>query len=138
MRAVLDTNVVLSALLFENGRLSWLQRSWTQGDIMPLVNRAIAEELLRVLGYPKFKLERAEIDTLIGNFLPYAETITASVRSSVLPRCTDPHDQKFLELAQAGRADALVSGDKALLNLRGKTPFDIITPESLRRRLHGT
>jgi predicted nucleic acid-binding protein len=49
-----------------------------------------------------------------------------------LPRCRDPHDQKFLELALAAQADALVTKDQALLELaRRKLPFRIAAPQAL-------
>ena len=61
-RAVCDTNTVVSALLFQQGRLSWLRGAWSAGTVVPLVCRETVEELLRVLAYPKFGLTRGEID----------------------------------------------------------------------------
>jgi hypothetical protein len=48
----------------------------------------------------------------------------------VLPRCRDPDDQKFLELARACRADLLLTRDRALLELARRTPFRIVTPRA--------
>ena len=53
-RVVLDTNLVLSALVFSHGRLGPLRRAWQAGLCMPLVSAVTAAELLRVLQYPKF------------------------------------------------------------------------------------
>ncbi|MFP7864029.1 putative toxin-antitoxin system toxin component, PIN family [Pseudomonas aeruginosa] len=55
-RVVLDTNIVLSALIFNAGRLAWIRHAWQQQQLQPLVCRETASELLRVLAYPKFKL----------------------------------------------------------------------------------
>jgi predicted nucleic acid-binding protein len=55
-RAVLDTNVVLSALLFAQGRLARLRLAWGQAGFHPLASTATIQELIRALTYPKFKL----------------------------------------------------------------------------------
>lgn len=65
MRVVLDTNTVLSALLFRKGRLSWLRQVWQQGQLVGLVSEATLRELRRVLNYSKFKFSSTEqeVDT---------------------------------------------------------------------------
>lgn len=136
VRVVFDTNVVLSALLFRRGHLTWLRELWTRGTVTPLIDKACAEELLRVLSYPKFRLGPDEIEALLGDYLPYTETVeTVRISADNLPRCRDPDDQKFLVLAQAGKAEAIVTGDEALLALAGKTRFLIMKPAELRTRL---
>ncbi len=136
MRIVLDTNVVLSALLFQHGHLTWLRARWMQGFITPLIDKPCAEELLRVFAYPKFRLTPGEIETLLGGYLPFTETViqTRSGHED-LPRCADSHDQKFLLLAHNGDAEILVTGDRALLELAGHTRFEIHTPAQFRERL---
>lgn len=59
-RVVLDTNIVLSALLFNTGRLTWVRHAWQRQQVQPLVCTATVNELLRVLAYPKFKLTAAK------------------------------------------------------------------------------
>ncbi|MGB5569969.1 MAG: PIN domain-containing protein, partial [Sedimenticolaceae bacterium] len=66
-RAVFDTNTVVSALLFQQGRLAWIRGAWSAGAIAPVVCKETVEELLRVLAYPKFQLDRNEIDDLLGD-----------------------------------------------------------------------
>lgn len=51
------------------------------------------------------------------------------------PPCRDPHDQKFLILAEAGNAEVLVTGDQGLLELSGQTSFEIEAPDSFKKRL---
>lgn len=131
-RVVFDTTTVLSALLFENGRLAWLRSQWRQDDTTPLVCRETVEELTRVLAYPKFRLAAEDREELLGDYLPYCEVVALVKKCPVL--CRDRQDQPFLDLAQSGRADTLVSGDKDLLALSGQTRFLIETPEGYRRR----
>jgi len=135
IRVVLDTNVVLSALVFEEGRLAWLRRAWMTGACVPLVSRATVEELLRALAYPKFGLSREDREELLGDYLPFSESVTGTGMVEDLPECTDPDDQKFLELASVGRARFLVTGDKALLSLRERCPFRIVRPVEVRDSL---
>jgi len=77
-RVVLDTNVVVSALLFADGRLSWIRRAWQQGRIRPLICKKTTEELLGVPTYPKLKLNAAERGELLADFLPHAENGSAA------------------------------------------------------------
>lgn len=128
LRVVFDTNTVISALLFAKGRLAWLRAVWRQGNALPLVSRATTEELLRVLAYPKFQLAQNEREELLGEFLPFAEIVDVVSSALGLPHCRDPHDQKFLQLAAAGEADALVTGDADLLALSDEFPIPIMTP----------
>jgi putative PIN family toxin of toxin-antitoxin system len=127
VRVVIDTNVVLSALLFESGHVAWLRDAWSRMLCVPLVSTATVEELLRALTYPKFKLSADDREELLGDYLPFAERVELS-EAMGLPRCKDPDDQKFLDLALAGRASILITGDNALLALAGSCPFEILSP----------
>ena len=131
IRVVVDSNVVVSALLFEEGQVAWLRSAWSGIRCTPLVSVATAEELLRVLAYPKFRLSVEDRKELLGDYLPFAETVIVPELPDV-PRCSDPEDQKFLALADAGRASMLITGDRALLALDKKCPFDIIPPARAR------
>lgn len=117
MRAVLDTNVVLSALVFGGGLAGRLRKAWQNSDVLPLVNTDTAQELMRVLAYPKFRLSPQEQTQLLADYLPYAQVITMPETPPVVPECRDPYDLMFMRLARVGQADALVSGDKDLLTL---------------------
>ena len=74
-RVVLDTNVLVSALVFGGGHWQRLRQAWQGGRFVPLVSRPTASELLRVLAYPKFKLSESEQERLLADYLPYAEAI---------------------------------------------------------------
>jgi putative PIN family toxin of toxin-antitoxin system len=135
-RVVLDTNVVLSALVLRAGLLSRLRTLWQTSAFMPVVNRDTAAELMRVLAYPKFKLDAAEREELLADYLPYAETV-AEVQTPApdVPICRDRADQVFLDLAYSAKVEALVSGDADLLSLRTQCPhFAIIRPADFLKR----
>ncbi len=135
-RVVFDTNVVLSALLFRGGKLSWLVGHWQAGICAPLVSRATGAELTRILTYPKFRLFANEQFEALGGYIPFCEV--ADVIQSCPILCRDHRDQSFLDLAHCGKADLLVTGDEDLLVLAGKTAFVIETPEAYRRRVLGS
>ena len=134
LRTVLDTNVLVSALLFPEGSASWLRRMWRSGAVVPLVSRETASELVRVLGYPKFSLTRDEREDLLADYLPYCEPVVVE-EPLPLPDCRDPFDRPFLALAVSGQADALVTSDADLLALAPDFAVPIMTPSELKERL---
>ena len=68
-RVVIDTNVVLSALVFGKGTTARLRAAWQGGHCLPLVSTATAQELVRVLAYPKFRLDPQEQQELLADYL---------------------------------------------------------------------
>jgi uncharacterized protein len=123
-RIVLDTNVLISALLF-SGPPNRLVTLWQEGRIVLLVSKDVLVEYFRVLSYPKFGLTQAEIKELIAeNVLPYAETVTIGTHPPDISE--DPADDKFLFLADDGRARYIVSGDKHLLSLEKYRGIEIL------------
>lgn len=135
VRVVLDTNILLSALLFPKGGLAWLREAWQSGRIVPVVCRETVEELLRVLTYPKFKLTEAEREELLADFLPWAEIAALPVDPLDVPACPDPRDQLFLNLAKSADIDFLVSGEADLLVLADGFDPPIVTGDGLAGRL---
>lgn len=134
-RVVLDTNVVISTLLFSRGRLSWLRLAWQRGDFIPLVSRQVVEEVLAVLAYPKFRLTADEQQELLADYLPWCEVVSLPSDLPAVADCRDPDDLKFLHLAAAGSADCIVSGDKDLLALAAGHRPPILTAEAFRQRI---
>jgi putative PIN family toxin of toxin-antitoxin system len=133
MRAVFDTNVVISALIFGRS-LFWLRRAWVSATVVPLVCRETVAELLRVLAYPKFRLDAAERETLLVDYLPFAEIVSLPDPLPELPAaCPDRNDAVFLHLAIASCAELLISGDTDLAVLEAAYP--VASPAELRRRL---
>ena len=123
-RVVLDTNVLVSALLF-TGKLSKIVDLWRQGKVIPLISRETFEELRAVLGYPKFSLAPDEIQSIIENeILPFFEVV--EIKGKVRGVCRDPGDDKFIACAVSASADFLVSGDKDLTDLKRYKTVKII------------
>ena len=114
VRVVLDTNVVLSALVFGGGAAGRVRRAWQQGSLLPLASTATVQELVRVLSYPKFRLSQAEQEELLADYLPHTEIVRIPKLPKV-PACRDAMDEPFMHLAVAGKAQVLVSGDRDLL-----------------------
>lgn len=117
MRLVLDTQVWLDWLVFDEPALAGLRAAVEKGRAEVLIDSACRGELERVLGYP---LGRS-VDA--AACLAQCEKLSISVEAQNdgkdfdLPRCRDPDDQKFLTLAAAARADCLVTRDRELLRL---------------------
>ena len=125
-RVVLDTNCLVSALIFSRSRFAWLREGWQTRRFIALASRDTVGELLRVLAYPKFKLTRHEQETLLGDFLPYVETIKIETVPDGLPDIRDADDIIFLVLAAASDADALVSGDSDIHAVREQFQVPIL------------
>jgi len=126
IRAVLDTNVILSALLF-GGSTGGLVKAWQTGRFHLLLSRALLEEILRVLAYPKFRLTEGEIRGLLEDeFIPFAETVT--IRRQPALRLRDPDDLAVVACALTGRAQYLVTGDADLLSLEQIRYVKVIRP----------
>ncbi|MGH8217265.1 MAG: putative toxin-antitoxin system toxin component, PIN family [Steroidobacteraceae bacterium] len=126
-RAVLDTNVVLSALIFSKGHLAPIRIGWQQGVFHPLVSKAATEELIRAMNYPKFKLSNADRNELLADYLPYCTIVRLPAKGPKTPPVRDALDVPFLQLALHGKARYLATGDKDLLSVRGHLPFAIVS-----------
>ena len=133
-RAVFDTNVVVSALVFGR-RLAWLRTLWARGAVTPVLCRETTAELLRVLAYPKFRLDRTELEALLEDYLPFGEIVRLPRPLPALPVvCRDRDEAAFLHLSRASGADFLVSGDQDLAALRRVAPVAILSPGELAAR----
>lgn len=130
-RAVLDTNVLVSAVLF-GGRVARLHSLWKQNRFTMVASKKIVEEYLRVLSYPKFGLTEDEIKNIFHEeILPYIEPVI--VKGKTRNICKDPDDDKFLECAAESNADFIISGDDDLLRIKEYHGCPIVTPEKFLR-----
>ena len=133
IRAVLDTNVLVSALLFF-GPPSQLVPAWQGGRLCPVVSAEILEEYVRVLAYSKFKLTGSEILSLIEEgVLPFVDTVRAKPIS--VPTLRDPDDMKSLACAVSARVHWLVSGDDDLLSIGKVESVEIVSVTNFLRHL---
>lgn len=133
LRLVLDTQVWLDWLVFDDPSVAPLREAHAAGRIQIMIDEACEAELERVLAYD---LGRHTIDANAqAACLARCRGIVKRVEpESVqgLPQCRDPDDQKFLELALAVQADFLVTKDRALLELQRRAlPFRICAPQAL-------
>jgi uncharacterized protein len=136
-RFVLDTNVCLDLFVFDDPQCASLFAALRAGRIEWVTREDCCVEWQSVLTYPQLGLSaedraRAQhlFDTWVRRIAPDA---TAQVPVA-LPRCRDPDDQKFLELAQQAGAVALLTRDDALLRLARRTKRDglfVILPPAL-------
>lgn len=131
LRLVMDTDILISTLLFPTETFIWLRRAGEARTIIPLVSGDTIAEFRRVLAYSKFGLPVNRQINLSLYYHRWRERIIVPEDIEV-PECRDPSDIPFLELALAGRADALVTGDQDLLALAPIFTVPIITPSELR------
>lgn len=128
-RVVIDTNVVISGLLFA-GIPGQIVSLWKSGAIQALVSAEILQEYLKVLSYPRFNLSEQEISYLIYHeILPYFEVVEIrgkTTKSTVITE--DPSDDKFIYCALAGNAEVIISGDRHLLELGSFKQIKIENP----------
>ena len=126
MNIVIDTNVIISAILFGGipGRLIEL---WKRRTITPLITEEIMSEYLRVLAYPKFELSEEEINYIIHQeILPFFKVVKSKPGPPIIEN--DPDDDKFIQCAKAGKAKIIISGDQHLLALKSYKEIKILTP----------
>ncbi|TXG95157.1 MAG: putative toxin-antitoxin system toxin component, PIN family [Rhodocyclaceae bacterium] len=136
LRIVLDTNVVLDLFHWANVDVVPIMAALEAGRIECLADQRTLDELQRVLTYPQLKLTPEMIAERWARYCALVKLV-ADGEAPPLPRCKDRDDQKFLELAARANADILVSKDKALLKLRGRTKlaFQIVKPAAMALRL---
>jgi putative PIN family toxin of toxin-antitoxin system len=132
MRLVLDTQVWLDWLVFDDPSTAPLRALLAADRAEIFIDEACEEELRRVLGYPlgRRTLDAAAREAALDRCRGVAKKVQTAAGAKGLPACRDPDDQKLLELALAARADCLVTRDRALLELR-RCPFRILAPGEL-------
>ncbi|WP_027485324.1 putative toxin-antitoxin system toxin component, PIN family [Rhodanobacter sp. OR87] len=129
-RIVLDTNVCLDLFLFRDAHSAALHVAMQQGTIEAVTRADCRDEWRRVLHYPQLPVTGATRPAIEAAFdalvrcLP--DDLAMAPAALPLPRCADPDDQKFLELAQASGARWLVSKDNELLKLAPRCARDAL------------
>ena len=123
VRAVLDVNVLVSALLSRSGAPARLLLAWQQGAFELIVSPLLLAELERALAYPKLRRtihadEAAELDA----WLARSATLAPDPEDPPAVRSIDPGDDYLIALAAAAQA-VLVSGDGHVLDLAADLPI---------------
>jgi len=135
VRAILDANVIISALLSRSGSATVVLRAWQDGQFELTVSPLLLAELERALAYAKLRrrISAEEADAVVG-WLRRAATVTPDPQGPPPIRSRDPGDDYLLTLAASEHA-LLVSGDEHLLSLQGESP--VHSPASFLSLLDG-
>jgi putative PIN family toxin of toxin-antitoxin system len=131
MRVVVDTNIVIRALIKPQGTVGPILQRLRNGDYTLVYSLPILDELIEKLALPrirhKYHLEEEQIEALTAFIALRGELVTPSRTVKV---CRDPEDNMFIEAALAGAAEYVVTGDKDLLTLRKFETVRFITPRT--------
>lgn len=133
LRAVLDANVVVSALIRPQGPAGRILERVARGaGVHAVASPAILDEYRRSLGYPKvrrcLRLPAAEVSTCVDALALIADIIPSERAVAVV--AADPDDDKYLAAALEGRAQYVVSGDRHLLDVGAHEGVQVVTPRA--------
>jgi putative PIN family toxin of toxin-antitoxin system len=132
VRAVLDVNVLVAAILSRDGAPAQLLRRWRAGRFELVLSPALLDELERVLAYPKIRRRIPELEARELVALFRRESVVADPIGAPLIRSSDPDDDYLIALGEAGHA-VIVSGDGHLLDLRDRIP--VLSPAAFLSEL---
>jgi uncharacterized protein len=123
LRAVLDPNVLISALLAPAGKPAAILRAWSAGAFELVTSPLLLAELERALAYPKLRARIHENEAAaVVEWLRRSATVVSDPDEPPARASEDPGDDYLIALAEHERA-ALVSGDRHLLELAGDLPI---------------
>jgi len=131
MRVVVDTNILISGLLWD-GNESEILKLCKTGEITLIISPDIIIELESVLSRKKFGLTKTEIDSAIGEILSISKIVNPRAIIDIIKE--DPDDNIILECAIEGNAELIISGNKHLFNLKEFMKIPIVRSiEALKR-----
>ena len=128
MRVVLDTNVLVSGLLSPFGPPGEVVRMVSSGALVLCVDARVLAEYEEVLARPRFGFDPDAVAALLGFSAVTADVVASRPLSQRLP---DPDDEPLLEVAIAGGADCLVTGNTAHFPADACTGMAVLTPAEL-------
>lgn len=128
LRWVLDTNVVIDWLMFNDPYMNPLRERVVDGRVVVLTHQPSINELKRVLAYRQLKLDTAHQAEIFNRYLSLTTEVAlpdgASLKNLMtpggFPRCRDRDDEHFIALAYHQKADALVSRDNAVFGMKSR------------------
>ena len=125
MRIIVDTNVLMSAILF-GGTPARILQAWREARVVLVMSPEIIDEYVRVGERLSARYPGVDVQRALALIVQNAEV----VRSSPLPMavCEDPDDDKFLACAVASSVEVIVSGDKKLRAVTGYSEIRVVTP----------
>ena len=131
MRVVLDTNIIISALI-SRGPPYRIIAAWRDQQFTALISAALLAEYARAVRYPKVRrshgLDEEELARFVGRFIRFGELVESEERLAIVT--DDPDDDRILECAVAGEATHIVTGDPHLLALERYQEISILTPRA--------
>lgn len=130
IRAILDTNTLVSSLVTEQGPPRQILDAWLEGRYTLVTSLYLVEELTHVLSYPRIAerllMNDEEVEALMAALLSQAAVTPGQLR---LPGATrDPKDDAIVACAKEGEADYIVNGDQDLLILGEYEGIQVVTP----------
>ena len=130
MIVVLDTNVIISALLSPKGAPAEIIRRWEAGEFHVVTAPPLMDELRRALAYGRVKKHLKQPRKMVADLIKRLETVATVVASppSLDVIQEDPADNRVLECALAGKASYIVTGDAHLLRLKGYQGIIMLNP----------
>lgn len=126
-RVVLDTSVVVSALVFGGATSTRLRRAWRHGFCRPLVCRHTLMDLTHQLGSAQLGFSLAEQQQMLGEYLPYV--LKVRVSEAMPANEVEPAGLVFVQLGLAGQAHVLVTSDASMLAMGDRLPFQVMALE---------
>lgn len=125
MRVVLDTNVLVSALLSPHGSPAQVLQLIVASKAMFCYDARILDEYRQVLRQPKFSFDRHHVDELLDFLENAGQVVACTPLRSALP---DTNDHPFLEAAQAGHADFLITGNLRHFPAKLRSGITVVAP----------
>ena len=131
LKAVLDTNLFISALLTTKGNPAKIINRWKAGFFDLVISLPILKEIQRVILYPKIKKRlnwtKVETSEFLLGLAQFSIMVSGESKVDVIKE--DPTDNKYLACAQEGQADYIVTGDQHLLKQGRYKGTKIVTPK---------
>ncbi len=136
MRAVIDTSIVIRALLKRQGSVGPVLGRLEEGHYVVLYSPGLLTEVLDVLRRDRFRIKygvrEEHLKALVALIVLRGQEVLPSTR---IRECRDPEDDQILEIAVDGRADVIVTGDNDLLVLDPFREIPIVRPAEFLARL---
>jgi putative PIN family toxin of toxin-antitoxin system len=138
--AILDANVLVSAMLTPKGHPAEILREWRGGTFDLVISLSLLKEIQRVISYPKINKRLTQSNLEANEFLlglaQFSIMVYEEPQIDVIKE--DPSDNKYLACAQRGEVDFVVSGDQHLLKLQNYKGTRIVTPKEFLNILRET
>jgi putative PIN family toxin of toxin-antitoxin system len=128
LKVVLDTNIIVSAAISEEGNPAKVFELLLLEEITNYTTDQIIEEIKKVMARPKItqKLSMVEVSFIVNNFERFSKKVTTTKTINEIK--DDPDDNKFLECAVAASAEYIITGDEHLLKIRKFREIKILSP----------